>query len=283
VTCGTAVVRCIIVHGWHELEKGGLTRGLDALGFARLAAGPAWIEHGRLFACGCPLPAARCPVLGAGCICPSFPAPAPIRHVISIHLGATFTFTFILLNLHLSVLTPRRHSFLLLSNSFTTAVTFIRSLIAVFELRIDSANTLSCAFRPITNLFSPFACSIEPEHEPLLLLSLPHYNHSRCTAHILCANRALLLLLRSRTLLRLRPPPRAAVCSVVPTLVRETTAWYTSPSDGELGHAFRKGTAGAFGPDLAKKLSQLVKMEKNVMRSMELVARERMEVAVSPG
>jgi len=48
-----------------------------------------------------------------------------------------------------------------------------------------------------------------------------------------------------------------------------------------VGHAFRKGTAGAFGPDLAKKLSQLVKMEKNVMRSLELVGRERMEVAVS--
>jgi hypothetical protein len=47
-----------------------------------------------------------------------------------------------------------------------------------------------------------------------------------------------------------------------------------------LGHAFRKNAAGAFGPDLAKKLSQLVKMEKNVMRSMELVGRERMEVAV---
>ncbi|KKZ63084.1 hypothetical protein EMCG_02585 [[Emmonsia] crescens] len=45
------------------------------------------------------------------------------------------------------------------------------------------------------------------------------------------------------------------------------------------GHAFRKQTAGAFGPDLSKKLSQLVKMEKNVMRSMELVGRERMEAA----
>ncbi len=44
---------------------------------------------------------------------------------------------------------------------------------------------------------------------------------------------------------------------------------------------FRRQAAGAFGPDLAKKLSQLVKMEKNVMRSMELVGRERMEVAVS--
>jgi sphingolipid long chain base-responsive protein PIL1/LSP1 len=46
------------------------------------------------------------------------------------------------------------------------------------------------------------------------------------------------------------------------------------------GHAFRKQAAGAFGPELAKKLSQLVKMEKNVMRSMELVGKERMEVAV---
>jgi len=48
---------------------------------------------------------------------------------------------------------------------------------------------------------------------------------------------------------------------------------------GSAGHAFRRSTAGAFGPDLAKKLSQLVKMEKNVMRSMELVGKERMEVA----
>ncbi|KAF2022009.1 hypothetical protein BU24DRAFT_35410 [Aaosphaeria arxii CBS 175.79] len=48
---------------------------------------------------------------------------------------------------------------------------------------------------------------------------------------------------------------------------------------GNFGHTFRRNAAGAFGPDLAKKLSQLVKMEKNVMRSMELVSRERMEVA----
>jgi len=48
---------------------------------------------------------------------------------------------------------------------------------------------------------------------------------------------------------------------------------------GGIGHALRRNTAGQFGPDLAKKLSQLVKMEKNVMRSMEVVGRERMEVA----
>lgn len=48
-----------------------------------------------------------------------------------------------------------------------------------------------------------------------------------------------------------------------------------------LGHALRRNAGGAFGPDLAKKLSQLVKMEKNVMRSLETVAKERMDVAVS--
>jgi len=49
-----------------------------------------------------------------------------------------------------------------------------------------------------------------------------------------------------------------------------------------IAHTFRKSVhPGAFGPDLAKKLATLVKMEKNVMRSMELVGRERMEVAVS--
>ncbi len=38
-------------------------------------------------------------------------------------------------------------------------------------------------------------------------------------------------------------------------------------------HSWRSpdsNSAGAFGPDLARKLSQLVKMEKNVMRSMEV-------------
>ncbi|ODQ67402.1 putative sphingolipid long chain base-responsive protein [Nadsonia fulvescens var. elongata DSM 6958] len=48
---------------------------------------------------------------------------------------------------------------------------------------------------------------------------------------------------------------------------------------GSIAHTFRRSTAGSFGPELSKRLSQLVKMEKNVMRSIELVARERREVA----
>ncbi|KAI9924638.1 Eisosome core component [Aspergillus wentii] len=65
------------------------------------------------------------------------------------------------------------------------------------------------------------------------------------------------------------PPP--------PLSSTKTNRWLGKGGFG--GHAFRKNAAGAFGPDLARKLSQLVKMEKNVMRSMEMVARERMETA----
>lgn len=86
----------------------------------------------------------------------------------------------------------------------------------------------------------------------------------------------------NRTLPRLRPQQSPAVSSRVASVSLD---W---PRDEFLninnprltGHALRRNAGGAFGPDLAKKLSQLVKMEKNVMRSLETVARERMEVAV---
>lgn len=46
------------------------------------------------------------------------------------------------------------------------------------------------------------------------------------------------------------------------------------------GHVLRELIAGAFAPELAKKLSKYVQMEKNIMRSMDGVSNERMEVAV---
>jgi hypothetical protein len=67
--------------------------------------------------------------------------------------------------------------------------------------------------------------------------------------------------------------------SIIPIMSLYTIYCYVLLMCMQLGHALRRQTAGQFGPDLAKKLSQLVKMEKNVMRSMELVGRERMEVA----
>ena len=48
---------------------------------------------------------------------------------------------------------------------------------------------------------------------------------------------------------------------------------------GGIAYTFRKNTAGAFGPELSRKLSQLVKIEKNVLRSMEIVANERRDAA----
>merc|ERR1711977_465676 len=82
---------------------------------------------------------------------------------------------------------------------------------------------------------------------------------STCIAPILRDNHGLLLPRNSRTLPHHPPVQRQADSSE-----RVESAMLS---------------AGKFGPDLAKKLSQLVKMEKNVMRSMEQVGRERMEVA----
>ncbi|CUS20748.1 LAQU0S01e13784g1_1 [Lachancea quebecensis] len=48
---------------------------------------------------------------------------------------------------------------------------------------------------------------------------------------------------------------------------------------GGLANSFRKNTAGAFGPELSRKLSQLVKIEKNVLRSIEVAANERRDAA----
>ncbi|OEJ85614.1 Sphingolipid long chain base-responsive protein PIL1 [Hanseniaspora osmophila] len=48
---------------------------------------------------------------------------------------------------------------------------------------------------------------------------------------------------------------------------------------GGLAYSFRKNAAGSFGPELSRKLNTLVKMEKNVLRSLEMVANERREAA----
>lgn len=48
---------------------------------------------------------------------------------------------------------------------------------------------------------------------------------------------------------------------------------------GGIAYAFRRNAAGSWGPELSRKLSQLVKIEKNVLRSMEIVANERRDAA----
>ncbi|CCH59884.1 hypothetical protein TBLA_0C00680 [Henningerozyma blattae CBS 6284] len=46
-----------------------------------------------------------------------------------------------------------------------------------------------------------------------------------------------------------------------------------------ISSAFRRGTVGSFGPTLSRKLSQLVKTEKNFLRAYEVVANERKDAA----
>ena len=46
-----------------------------------------------------------------------------------------------------------------------------------------------------------------------------------------------------------------------------------------LASTFRKNAAGSFGPELSRKLSQLIKTEKGVLRAMEVVANERRAAA----
>lgn len=48
---------------------------------------------------------------------------------------------------------------------------------------------------------------------------------------------------------------------------------------GGIASTFRKTVAGQTGPELSRKLSQFIKMEKNVMRAIEITARERRDVA----
>lgn len=48
---------------------------------------------------------------------------------------------------------------------------------------------------------------------------------------------------------------------------------------GGLASSLRQAMAGGVGPHMSRKMAQYIKMEKNLMRSFELVARERREVA----
>ncbi|CAK9438394.1 uncharacterized protein LODBEIA_P26180 [Lodderomyces beijingensis] len=48
---------------------------------------------------------------------------------------------------------------------------------------------------------------------------------------------------------------------------------------GGLSSSIRKAAAGATGPELSRKLTQFIKMEKNFMRSVEVTSRERKDIA----
>ncbi|ODV64471.1 Eisosome component PIL1/LSP1 family protein ASCRUDRAFT_74086 [Ascoidea rubescens DSM 1968] len=71
--------------------------------------------------------------------------------------------------------------------------------------------------------------------------------------------------------------PTASQLQSPPPPISSTKKHYFGKSG--IASSFRKNTAGTFGPELSRKLAQYVKMEKNVMRALELVASERRNVA----
>jgi hypothetical protein len=74
---------------------------------------------------------------------------------------------------------------------------------------------------------------------------------------------------RSYSLRQSRAPTAAHIQTPPPPQSSTKSGRLFGPSS--LGFSFRKGTAGAFAPELAKRLTQLIKMEKSLMRSIELV------------
>ena len=74
---------------------------------------------------------------------------------------------------------------------------------------------------------------------------------------------------RSYSLRQSRAPTAAQIQTPAPP--QSSTKGGRLFSASSIGFSFRKGTAGAFAPELAKRLTQLIKMEKGLMRSIELV------------
>jgi hypothetical protein len=74
---------------------------------------------------------------------------------------------------------------------------------------------------------------------------------------------------RSYSLRQSRAPTAAQIQTPPPP--QSSTKHRFFGSGTSFGLSIRKGTAGAFAPELAKRLSQLIKMEKSLMRSIELV------------
>ena len=74
---------------------------------------------------------------------------------------------------------------------------------------------------------------------------------------------------RSYSLRQSRAPTASQIQTPPPP--QSSTKSHRFFGGGSLGLNFRKGAAGAFAPELAKRLTQLIKMEKSLMRSIELV------------
>ncbi|SCU78697.1 LADA_0A06986g1_1 [Lachancea dasiensis] len=81
---------------------------------------------------------------------------------------------------------------------------------------------------------------------------------------------------RTYSLRAQRAPTASQLASPAPPPSSTRSKFFGKAS---IATSFRKNAAGNFGPDLARKLSQLVKTEKGVLRALEVVAIERRAAA----
>lgn len=81
---------------------------------------------------------------------------------------------------------------------------------------------------------------------------------------------------RTYSLRNSRAPTAAQIQSPPPPASSTKSKYFGKAS---IATSFRKNAAGNFGPELARKLSQLVTTEKGVLRSLEVVANERRAAA----
>ncbi|ODQ79664.1 hypothetical protein BABINDRAFT_162031 [Babjeviella inositovora NRRL Y-12698] len=81
---------------------------------------------------------------------------------------------------------------------------------------------------------------------------------------------------RTYSLRSQRAPTAAQIASPPPPPSSTKFSFFGKSS---ISSSLKKGATSNFGPELSRKLSTFVKMEKNVMRAIELTARERREVA----
>lgn len=81
---------------------------------------------------------------------------------------------------------------------------------------------------------------------------------------------------RTYSLRNQRAPTAAQLQSPPPPASTTKSKFFGKAS---IASSFRKNAAGNFGPELARKLSQLIKTEKSVLRALEIVASERRAAA----
>lgn len=84
------------------------------------------------------------------------------------------------------------------------------------------------------------------------------------------------MMQRTYSMRKSRAPTASELANPPPPPSKSKKSFFGS---GSIGSIIRKQAAGSFGPEMSRKLAQLIKIEKSLEKSMEVVANERRLVA----